>query len=641
MRLAVIGAATVLAVAVLKLAYPGPLDRAEHAAYDFLVRTAGLPAPSGEVVVVTIDEASLRRIGRWPWPRARLGELISAILEAGAAVVALDIMFPEPDSGPAPDTTGRTNDDVLAASMARGRVVVGYYFDFRPVNPTGSKECSLHAAPLIVFGPHEPQDLPFFQATGAVCSIPVLSRAAKGSGFLNAGPDRDGKVRRASTLIRFNGLMHPSLALAAFLEREQVRGLTLRTEWHGGNVLQVGSRPVELERNGELMMRFHGASGSTPSFSAADVLARTVGRGAIRNKIVVVGGSAMGLQDVIATPVDPLLMGVEYQATAIDNLVKGDFLIHPPAAAMLEFILLLSLGLAAVSVVARFQIALGMAVMLPVIAGLWLTSSLLIRSVGWFVSPLTPTLAICSGIAVVTPLCLAAKKKKAEESARRQDAAKRFALMAVAGVVDLRTPGSENHTERMTRYMRLLSASAAEHPRFRSQLDPETIDLLVQLTPIHDLGKAGIPDRVLLKSGPLTAQEAEIMSRHVEYGRALIERAWRQAGSVDETVLRTATALVYSHHERWDGTGYPDGLSGDQIPLPARLLAIAEVYDTLVAADALHDPIPHDVAVRVLTTGRGTQFDPDLVDSFLASHESFRVIAEESRDNRRAHGTGA
>jgi response regulator RpfG family c-di-GMP phosphodiesterase len=212
--------------------------------------------------------------------------------------------------------------------------------------------------------------------------------------------------------------------------------------------------------------------------------------------------------------------------------------------------------------------------------------------------------------------------------------------MAVAGVVDLRTPGSENRTERMNRYMRLLCASAAEHPRFRSQLDPETIDLLVQLTPIHDLGKASIPDSVLAKSGPLTAQEVEIMSRHVEHGRALIERAWRQAGAVDEAVLRMATALVYSHHERWDGTGYPDGLRGEQIPLPARLLAIAEVYDTLVA-DALHDPMPHDVAVKVLTTGRGTQFDPDLVDSFLASHESFRVIAEESRDNRRAQGTGA
>jgi len=157
-------------------------------------------------------------------------------------------------------------------------------------------------------------------------------------------------------------------------------------------------------------------------------------------------------------------------------------------------------------------------------------------------------------------------------------------------------------------------------------LDGEFIDRLFKAAPLHDIGKVGIPDRILLKPGRLDAGEFEIMKTHTTLGRDAIENALRRAG-VRVPLLETAKEIAFSHQEKWDGSGYPEGLAGETIPLPARLMAVADVYDALISRRVYKQAMPHAQAVKIIAEGRGTHFDPDIADAFAALQDEFQTIA--------------
>jgi putative two-component system response regulator len=162
------------------------------------------------------------------------------------------------------------------------------------------------------------------------------------------------------------------------------------------------------------------------------------------------------------------------------------------------------------------------------------------------------------------------------------------------------------------------------HPRFSSLLDDETIDLLCKSAPLHDIGKVGVSDKILLKPGRLTDQEFEEMKQHTIYGRDTILAAERKLGNT--SFLRVAREIAYTHHERWDGSGYPEGLKGEQIPVPGRLMALADSYDALTSKRIYKPQIPHEKAVEIIIEEKGSHFDPEVVDAFLKLKEHFRQI---------------
>jgi len=152
-------------------------------------------------------------------------------------------------------------------------------------------------------------------------------------------------------------------------------------------------------------------------------------------------------------------------------------------------------------------------------------------------------------------------------------------------------------------------------------------DLMLNASPMHDIGKIGIPDAVLLKPGRLDADEMAIIRTHPEIGASIL------AGD-DSELLRLARTIALTHHEKWDGSGYPEGLSGDDIPISARLMAVADVYDALISQRVYKAGMPHEQAVTLIVEGRGTHFDPDVVDAFLEIAEEFRAIAGRFADRR-------
>jgi len=205
-------------------------------------------------------------------------------------------------------------------------------------------------------------------------------------------------------------------------------------------------------------------------------------------------------------------------------------------------------------------------------------------------------------------------------------------IQVMASLAETRDNETGNHIRRTQNYVRFLAEHLKTHPRFQAFLTDHTINMLYKSAPLHDIGKVGIPDSILLKPGRLTAEEFETMKTHTTLGRDAIVQAEKSLGmKVD--FLQLAKEIAYSHQEKWDGTGYPEGLLGDAIPISARLMAIADVYDALISRRIYKDPMPHEQAIEIIKAGRGQHFDPDLVDAFMDIHTTFKAIAEQFTDN--------
>jgi len=214
---------------------------------------------------------------------------------------------------------------------------------------------------------------------------------------------------------------------------------------------------------------------------------------------------------------------------------------------------------------------------------------------------------------------------------RQNQIIQEVSIHALARLAETRDPETGNHLRRTQGYVRTLAEALQSHPRFTDYLEPNTIELLVRSAPLHDIGKVGIPDHILLKPGKLTADEWTIMQTHARLGHDAIERAEQDAEQPVE-FLAIAKEIAHYHHEKWDGSGYPKGLAGDAIPISARLMALADVFDALTCRRVYKPPMPLDEARTIIVDGRGRHFDPDIVDAFIACFETFAAIARRFAD---------
>jgi putative two-component system response regulator len=204
-------------------------------------------------------------------------------------------------------------------------------------------------------------------------------------------------------------------------------------------------------------------------------------------------------------------------------------------------------------------------------------------------------------------------------------------IHTMASLAETRDNETGNHIRRTSWYVKALAERLRHHPRFSHFLDDKTIELLFKSAPLHDIGKVGIPDRILLKPGRFTPDEMEIMKTHTTLGRDAIVAAERELG-IEVDFLKYAKEIAYGHQEKWDGSGYPEGLAGDAIPISARLMALADVYDALISRRVYKDGMTHEQAVAIIAEGRGTHFDPDVADAFLDIQRQFVDIAQRYAD---------
>ena len=205
-------------------------------------------------------------------------------------------------------------------------------------------------------------------------------------------------------------------------------------------------------------------------------------------------------------------------------------------------------------------------------------------------------------------------------------------IVALGSIAETRDNETGNHIRRTQAYVQLLSERLAPRPGYNNVVSADQWTMIWKSAPLHDIGKVGIPDQILLKPGRLTAEEFRIMQRHPLIGRDALSAAESRMGS-DGSFFATAKEIAYAHHERWDGSGYPEGLSGLAIPLSARLMALADVYDALISKRVYKPALPHVAAVDIISEGRGRHFDPSIVDCFLENTQEFLDITARFSDD--------
>ena len=205
-------------------------------------------------------------------------------------------------------------------------------------------------------------------------------------------------------------------------------------------------------------------------------------------------------------------------------------------------------------------------------------------------------------------------------------------IVALGSIAETRDNETGNHIHRTRAYVQVMTQRLAILPRYRDTLSEEQWTMTWKSAPLHDIGKVGIPDHILMKPGKLTVEEFEAMKRHPAIGRDALRDAETRMGA-EGSFLGVAKEIAYGHHERWDGSGYPQGVSGETIPLSARLMALADVYDALISKRVYKPAWTHADAVAMIGEGRGRHFDPSLVDCFLEDADEFRYIASRFSDD--------
>jgi PAS domain S-box-containing protein len=547
-RAALIGAAVALAVTALSLAPPATLARLDASLADLRLRRSTPPATTGRVVIVDLDERSLAEVGRWPWSRPQLARLFAGVRARGAAAIAVGMMFPESET---PE-----GDQVLADALRTGPFVVGYAFTFDDPSPTASR-CRPGAGAAPAPGPTQPAR--FFRATGILCNAAPIASSAPGAGFLNATADADGLLRRVPLLIEYEGGLYPSLPLAAALAVSRPAALAVRPGPAGTSVLDLGTGRIPLDVRGNLLVRFR-ARHSFPAVSAADVIADRLPPGPVfDHRIVVIGLSALGIEQPVATPVDPHVPAAEVHAAIIDGLLRGDALARPPWARWLELGLVGTLAIGTAILLHWRRSAAGMLVAwlvaLAAWGALWVAGAWAFRARGVVLSPLYPSVALWGSFVTVTALDVVRERRRAEHMVRQLAAAWRGLLDAVLSLGAMR--------RQQRRLARALRASEARYEQlfedapiglYRAEPDGQLLDVNPALVRI-----LRYPGREGLLEQTITGLEIDARDREGSEPRAgdavPPPRRWRCADG----------SVVWVHateHAVRDGRGHVVGRQG-------------------------------------------------------------------------------
>jgi adenylate cyclase len=336
-----------LFVSALRIAGCGPLDRLDMRALDGLLLQRGAGTPASEVVIVAVDDASLAEVGRWPWSRALMARLIQTIAAGDPAVIGVDLVQSEATAACSLDgldgsvdpacraavldavRSAQSDDGRLAEAVrASQRTVLGYFFDFDRRGGTPSTPAAESAYPLVQRGPDSDAER-VKRATVVTQNLPELTSAARGIGYFNFFPDTDGIFRRAPLAIRFGDRVVMPLSLAMLQLYWPDRPPAIRFGPSGVESIRFGALNLPVAEDGQLLLNYRGKGRTFPHIAAADVLAGRVPAATFKDKLVLLGVTAVAVGDVRAAPFDAVFPGVEIHATVLDNILRNDFIYRP------------------------------------------------------------------------------------------------------------------------------------------------------------------------------------------------------------------------------------------------------------------------------------------------------------------------
>lgn len=626
---------------IFAVTHPEGIERLNNAVTDIQIGLLPETRLSPEAVIVTVDEPSLTAYGQWPWPRYQVARLLTAIKQSGAAAVGIDAVFVEKDRT-SPIEIQRTiekdlrqklplasiseslwdYDSILSETLKTGPFVLSYFFSFDASGDNPCQPKSASGAWLSSLGEKQPANL--HRAGTVACNISPIQEGANNSGFINTAPDSDGIYRKTPLVIEYKGRYYPNLSLQTFLTSRGIDSFLL-TDTATGLNLQLEKTTVPLDKGGNLLIKFPQHGQSFKKISAADLLSGKLAANALQNKTVFVGVSATGLHEFRPTPYDPQFLGVEFHAAIIDNLARHDFLHRPNFATALELASSMLLVITLFACLANLSMIASMAFPSGLIAVLLIASQWLLNATGIVISPALPVLTILLAFLLLISIKYVKEYKRAKKMAALVSLTQEGIIGSFCSMSEYRDPETGAHILRTQAYIKALAKHLQPHPKFKGILTNEVIDLLYKAAPLHDIGKIGIRDNILLKNDRLTDTEFTTMKSHPQIGAEIIGSVATQIGW--NPFMQIAHQICYYHQEKWDGSGYPEALAGDAIPLPARFMALADVYDALISKRVYKPAFSHKKAVKLIKEGKDKHFDPLIVEAFEAIHEQFRDIA--------------
>lgn len=624
------------------------IQQTELRIYDTMLDDRASSPKTAVTVMVGIDDESLAEYGQWPWPRYRLARLVNRLQSLGAEVIVLDVLLPEPDrtspeiiqAEQTRETASRAeyyrslNSDSytqkLADSMAAGKTILGCYFKFSGADNVVTPELPVPPKGMVVSSAN-PVDISWSRPLSVIRSQPVLVSAASAEGFTNAKHDLDGILRRVPLLMKYQDQFTPSLALGASLLASDNRNLRITSEGSEA-VLLWGNRRVPLDSSGNMMIDFRGGEKTFPYLSAKQVLSGSLPEKSLAGKIVLVGAWAAGLGDIHQVPAGRALNGLEVNANIIDNILSGTFVSQPAWAKGAEFFAIILFGILSTWLLSRTGFAISLAVVSLIVCGGYLSARELFISSGIFISPLLPMMTPVMVITLLSLMKYSIESRKVLQRNCDLIDAQDAIIISMSALAEARDKETGRHLQRTQNYVETLARQLAKKPHY-SHLDESTIDLLAKSAPLHDIGKVGIPDAILNKPGPLTQQEVAIMKNHTLIGADALKTAINGVAHPEKLdFLHYAQQMIASHHEKWDGSGYPHGLSGADIPLAGRLMALADVYDALLCKRSYKKTYSHAEAMETILAESGRHFDPEVIEAFIAKNEEFLRISQKFTD---------
>ena len=607
------------------------LERLDTALFDALARMDRHAHDDPGVVLIDIDEASLAAVGQWPWPRYRLAAMVDTLAASGPRAIVVDFFFPEPDRTSlsvikdafrnefgldlsfegVPRTM--TDNDAYFGHVLSGAPSVGAFV----LSDSPDTAAPVHKlSKLPVQGDYELLDLAEYK--GFLCNTPKIQSSYARCGFINAHKDRDGILRRLPLLVKYEGEWQPSISLAAFLAAHPHASLEVgRDFW--GPLLHLGDLSIPIDKNAQVLLRFGRVLETIPVLRAVDVLNQRFAPDTIRNRIVLIGSSAAGLGDLHHTATASVMPGSAAHAILLENILSASHYRQPQWSRSYA---LLTTVLASGAVIAAFLPAGAAPAAVAAGIGLAVYPALTILGFGFFRVLLPAAAPVGAGLSLLLFLSMsfyAVERRLGRMREARLALFKQAMLELMVGLAETRDLETGEHIRRTQLLVRVLARGLAAGGSYPG-IDDYYIELLYACAPLHDVGKIAIPDRILRKPGPLDKEEFALMQQHVLYGQRIIEMLARKVQG--EEILRVGLEMVSTHHEKWDGTGYPAGLAGNEIPLSGRIMALADVYDALTSERVYKKKIPHDEAREIIVRGSGTQFDPEVVRAFLMQEKA-------------------
>ena len=580
---------------------------------------------SSNTIIVNIDEKSLQSVGQWPWSRNIDAELIHKINSMNPAAIAMNIIFSELDrtSPVAMDmpwdglsSDSQNYDKLLMNSIAQSNTILSVYLHDQSSMPSCNK--TLYKRLRFQYLIDKIEDKP-----SILCNHKELQQSIKNFGFINIGVDKDSFLRRVSFFMNYNGVVIPSFALAILLSLDKDIAID------ENNRLQLLNNSIQMNDDMEVLLNFYRSRPKV--ISAIDLLEGKINPNILKGKIVLVGLSIIGSNNIYPISTDIKMSNMEIQATFIENLLDEVLLVQPNIYQKINILISFFFSsLLLYFLLKRYYIMI-LLTLFTLVIGIFLYLYIfyiqgIYISIGYFWLPFLYSLFLISILFFVMNI----REKNEFYSELKKSHLE--TVESISLVVAIKDGDTGEHIQRTKNYVKILAEYLYQINEYQDILNENYILYLCEAAPLHDIGKIGVHNNIFKKDSKLTLDEYKVMQEHPILAKAVFEKAMK---FYDKNIfLEMAYNIAYYYHERWDGQGYPLGLSGNQIPLEAQIMALSDVYDSLISKHYSEDGYDYEKVEETIIEGRGTAFNPKLVDAFIELKEEFREIHKIWKDDK-------